>query len=241
MKSQLFAPDFTEHDIPGGFGLQNDQLLKVTLTGNEIMVRQGAAVAWQGDIEFAYKGAGAKKLLKKMVTGEDLQLMKVSGTGDAFFANYASEVHILYLENESVTLNGENVLAFGAGLEWDIKRVKGLGGMMGQGMFNIAISGTGPIAITSIGTPVVLDPAQQKTTCDPAAAIAWSTNLAPSLTKSDSMLKSMIGRGSGELFSMGFPQGQGGFVIVQPSEGYPWAMMATADTSSGSAIGSLLN
>lgn len=240
MKSLLFAPDFQEHDIPGGFGLQNERMLKVALNG-EIMARQGAAVAWQGGVEFAFQGAGAKKLIKKMVTGEDLQLMKVTGRGDVFFADYAAEVHVLYLENDSITVNGANVLAFGADLEWDIKRVKGLGGMAGQGFFNIVISGTGPVALTSIGTPVVLDPAQQATYCDPAAAIAWSTSLAPSIAKTDSIMKSMIGRGSGELFSMSFPTGQGGFVIVQPSEGYPWSLAATSQNQTGGGIGSLFN
>jgi len=238
MKSQLFAPDFQEHQVPGGFGLQNERLLKVALSG-DIMARQGAAVAWQGDVNFAYQGAGAKKLIKKMVTGEDLQLMKVSGNGDVFLADYAAEVHVMYLENDSVTVNGQNVLAFDSTLEWDIKRVKGLGGMAGQGFFNIVIQGTGALALTTIGTPVILDPSTQPTFCDPAAAVAWSTSLAPELKKTDGMLKSMIGRGSGELFSMGF-QGQG-FVVVQPSEGYPWSMAASTQNSTGGGIGSLFS
>jgi hypothetical protein len=49
----------------------------------------------------------------------------------------------------------------------------------------------------------------------------------------------MIGRGSGELFSMGF-SGQG-FVIIQPSEGAPWGLAASTQQQSGSAIGSLFN
>ncbi len=237
MKSQLFAPDFQEHQVPGGFGLQNERMLKIALSG-EVMAKQGAAVAWQGNIEFAYKGAGAKKLMKKIVTGEDLQLMKVSGSGDVFLADYAAEVHVIYLENDSITLNGDSVLAFDASLEWDIKRVKGFSGMMAQGLTNVVISGTGAVALTTIGTPVVLDPASQATFCDPAAAVAWSSSVQTSVKKTDSMAKSMIGRGSGELFSMGF-SGQG-FVIVQPSEGYPWSMAGTSQ-SSNSGIGSLFN
>lgn len=238
MKSQLFAPDFQEHQVSGGFGLQNERLLKVALNG-EIMARQGAAVAWQGNVEFAYQGAGAKKLIKKMVTGEDLQLMKVTGQGDVFLADYAAEVHVVYLENDSITVNGSNVLAFESTLNWDIRRVKGVSGMAAQGLFNVEISGSGALALTTIGTPVILDPSTQPTYCDPAAAVAWTTSLAPTVTKTDSIMKSMIGRGSGELFSMGFT-GQG-FVIVQPSEGYPWSMAATSQNSSGSGIGSMFN
>jgi uncharacterized protein (AIM24 family) len=238
MKSHLFATEFQEQQVPGGFGLQNERMLKVALSG-EIMARQGSAVCWQGDVEFAFKGSGAKKMLKKMVTGEDLQLMRVSGQGDAFFANFASEVHVLYLENESITINGENILAFDAAIEWDIHRVRGAGGMAGQGFFNVQLTGTGPVAITSYGTPALLDPAQQPTFCDPAAAIAWSSNLQPQIRKTDSMMKSMIGRGSGELFSMGFAGP--GFVLVQPSEGAPWALAARTTSNTGGAIGSLFN
>jgi uncharacterized protein (AIM24 family) len=238
MKSQLFASGFQEHEVEGGFGLQNERMLKVALSG-DVFARQGAAVAWQGDVNFAFEGAGAKKFLKKMVTGEDMQLMKVSGSGDVFFANYASEVHILHLENETISVNGENILAFGANLEWDIKFNKGMGGIGAQGLFNVTITGTGPVAITSIGTPVILDPSQQQTLCDPAAAIAWSGNLALSAVKTDSFMKTMFGRGSGEAVSLGFSGN--GFVIVQPSEGYPWSMAANATTNTGGAIGSLFN
>ncbi len=238
MKSQLFAQEFQEHQVHGGFGLQNERLLKIALNG-EVMARQGAAVAWQGDVQFAYQGAGAKKLIKKLVTGEDLQLMKVSGQGDVFLADYAAEVHVVYLENESITLNGQNVLAFESTLSWDIKMVKGISGMLAQGLTNVELSGTGAVAITTIGTPVILDPSTQPTFCDPAAAVAWTTSLKPQVTKTDSMMKSMIGRGSGETFSMAF-NGQG-FVIVQPSEGYPWSMAAQSQNSSGSGIGSLFN
>lgn len=237
MKSQLFNPQFQEQQVPGGFALQNERMLKVALNG-EFMARQGAAVAWQGNVEFAYEGAGGKRLIKKMVTGEDLQLMKVSGSGDVFLADFAAEVHVLYLENDSITVNGASVLAFDSALTWDINRVKGLAGMGSQGMYNVSITGTGAVAITTIGTPVVLDASTQATYCDPAAAVAWSTSLAPSLTKTDSMMKSLVGRGSGELFSLGF-SGQG-FVIVQPSEGYPWSMAAQTQNTSGSSISSLL-
>ena len=238
MKSLLFAPEFQENDVTGGFALQNERMLKVALNG-DVMARQGAAVAWQGDVEFAYQGAGAKRLIKKLVTGEDLQLMKVSGSGDVFFADYAAEVHILQLESDSITVNGANVLAFDSTLTWDLKRNKGLGGMAAQGFFNIVLEGTGSVALTTIGTPVILDPATQPTFCDPAAAVAWSTSLQPQVKKTDSMMKSLVGRGSGELFSLGFSGA--GFVVVQPSEGVPWGAAASVQNSTGGSIGSLFS
>jgi uncharacterized protein (AIM24 family) len=47
-------------------------------------------VAYQGQVDFAYQGAGGMgKLFKKAFTGEGMALMKVSGQGDVFFADDA--------------------------------------------------------------------------------------------------------------------------------------------------------
>lgn len=241
MRSSLFGETFKEKEGAAGevLMLQNERLLKARLQGTELLARQGAMVAYQGDVRFEFKGAGMGRLLKKMVTGEDLQLMRVHGTGDVFLAKYAEEVHVVWLENESITVNGENVLAFEPSLDWDIRRVKGASGMLGQGLFNVEISGTGALALTAHGTPVVLDAAEQPTFADHAAAIAWSSSLTTRIRKTDGLMKSMIGRGSGELFTMGF-EGEG-YVIVQPSEGSPYSLAAQQTSSGGGGIGSLFN
>ena len=48
-------------------------------------------------------------------------------TGELFLANPAMLVHVLRLDNESLTVNGRNILAFEAQIEWDVTRVKGGG------------------------------------------------------------------------------------------------------------------
>lgn len=48
------------------------------------------------------------------------------------------------------------MIAFSSGLEWDIRRVQGVSVFAG-GLFNTVISGTGWLAITAHGTPVVLN------------------------------------------------------------------------------------
>jgi uncharacterized protein (AIM24 family) len=215
MKSTLFGHEFAETQVDAPFVLQNERMLKIRLDG-DVRARQGSMVAYQGDATFAYEGAGAKRLLKKLVTGEDLQLMTVSGQGEVFFAHNAAEIHLVYLENDALTVNGSSVLAFETGLEWDIVRVKGVG-MFADGMFNVQLKGTGWVAMTSNGTPVMLDAGAARTCVDVNAAIAWSSSLDTKIHKSDGVLKTMIGRGSGELFQMEM-LGQG-FVIVQPAEG----------------------
>src|SRR3954451_11176848 len=106
---------------PGRFMLQNERMLKVDLTGTGgfFLAKQGSMVAYQGDVDFAYEGSGgAARMFKKAFTSEGMSLMRVSGSGDVFLAEDADEIHLLELENESVTANGSNVLAFDSSLTW---------------------------------------------------------------------------------------------------------------------------
>ena len=103
--------------------------------------------------------------------------MKMSGTGEVFLADTAQDVHLLYLENDSITVNGRNLLAFDAGIDWDIKRVEGASGMMGGGLYNTTLSGTGWVAIISDGPPVLLNTGEAPTFADPQAAITWSSGV----------------------------------------------------------------
>jgi uncharacterized protein (AIM24 family) len=213
MRSELFG-EHLESTSEGRFTLQSSRMLRVALDG-EVMARQGAMVAYQGQVDFAYQGSGGVgKFLKKTFTGEGLPLMRVSGRGDVFLADDAAEVHLVNLENDTLTVNGRNVLAFDSGLTWDIKRVEGAS-MLSGGVFNTTFTGTGTLAITSHGTPVVLN-VDAPTYADIQSAIAWSTSLSTSVRRTAGA-GALIGRGSGEAFQLGF-SGQG-FVIVQASEG----------------------
>ena len=56
-----------------------------------MMVRQGAMVAYQGNIRFQGLGAsGVGQFIKQQVTGEGVPLMKCTGQGDMFLADLAS-------------------------------------------------------------------------------------------------------------------------------------------------------
>ena len=57
--------------------------------------------------------------------------MKMTGTGEVFLADTAQDIHLIKLENDAITCNGANVLAFDAGIDWDIQRVQGASAMMG--------------------------------------------------------------------------------------------------------------
>jgi uncharacterized protein (AIM24 family) len=193
---------------------QNSKLLRVRL-GEPFMARQGSMVAYQGNVDFAFEGGGAGKFLKKALTGEGVPLMRCQGQGDVFLAELAHDVHLLNLNNSGLSISGKNILAFSASLDWNIERVKG-GSMVAGGLFNTTLRGTGWVALTTDGPPVVLNAAEAPTFADTNAVVAWSANLQTQL-KTSFKAGALIGRGSGEALQVSF-YGQG-FVIVQPSEG----------------------
>ena len=210
---------FAEVETGEAFTLQNPRLLKVELSATSVMARNGAMVAYQGDVRFEHKGGGLGRLLKKAATGESLRLMQATGSGELFLANQAMLVHVLRLHDDSLTVNGANILAFEAGIEWDITRVKGgTAGMLAGGLFNVGLRGSGLVALVSDGEPLRLDVSEAPTFADPQAAIAWSGGVTTSL-KTDVQAKSLIGMGPGESVQLGFSGG--GWVLVQPSEGRP--------------------
>jgi uncharacterized protein (AIM24 family) len=205
---------FREVEAQGRFTRQNSSLLKVRLEGEQVQARLGSMVAYQGDIRFEHKSGGVGRFLKKAFTGEGVRLMTVSGTGDVFLAQDARKIMVLDLDNDQMTVNGDNILAFEAGIDWDIRKVEGAG-MISGGLFNVVLHGTGKVAVSAHGEPVLLDTATP-TAADPESAIAWSGGVKTSI-KSDVSFKSFTGRGSGETFQLAF-QGPG-WVLVQPSEG----------------------
>jgi uncharacterized protein (AIM24 family) len=193
---------------------QNSKLLRVRL-GEPFMARQGSMVAYQGNVDFSFEGGGASKFLKKAFTGEGLPLMRCQGQGDVFLAERAHDVHLLNITNSGLSISGKNVLAFSSSLDWNIERVKG-GSIATGGLFNTTLRGTGWVALTTDGPPVVLNAAEAPTFADTNAVVAWSANLQTQL-KTSFKAGALIGRGSGEAVQVSF-HGQG-FVIVQPSEG----------------------
>ena len=210
---------YQERETGQAFTAQGPRLLKIELSETSVMAKNGSMVAYQGDVHFEHKGGGLGRLLKKAATGEQLRLMEASGTGELFLANQAMLVHVLSLQDDSVTVNGENILAFQTSIDWDVTRVKGgTAGVLAGGLFNIHLRGTGLVALVSDGEPVKLDVSEAPTFADPQAAIAWSGGVQTNL-RTDVQAKSLIGLGSGESFQLGF-SGQG-WVLVQPSEGRP--------------------
>lgn len=232
MRGDIFN---TEHTVQpptqAGMSLQNPYCVRYAVNG-EMMARQGAMVAYRGNLEIETKSQGVGKFLKRAVTGEGVALMSVKGQGEIWFADEAKNVFLLGIEQgDNVTVSGKSVLAFDPSLNYDIGMVKGAG-MVGGGLFNCVFEGQGGLAITAHGTPMVIPVSPQlPVLVDTDAVIAWSSSLQTSIHRSEGF-KSFLKGGSGELFQLVL-HGQG-FVVVQPSEG---PIVPTSSNSGGSGGG----
>jgi uncharacterized protein (AIM24 family) len=226
---------FNETQSQEAFALQNSKLLKVRLSASgEIQAKAGSMVAYQGEVSFEHAGSGGLgRMMKKAMTGEGTTLMKMAGSGEVFLADQAQEIHLIYLENDFITVNGPNLLALDSDIDWDIKRVSGGSGAMAGGLFNMELRGTGWVAILSDGPPVLLNVAQAPTFADAQAAITWSSGVSTAV-RTDFKMKNLIGKGSGETIQMAFT-GQG-WVLVQPSEG----RVGVVGNAGGGGLGNLL-
>lgn len=203
----------------GVFELEKgDRFLEVNLNGR-VWMAKGAMVAYRGDVKFTRQGMmehGLGKFLKQAVTGEGMELTKAEGNGKVYLAQYGKKITILKLNNESIVVNGNSVLALEDSIQWDVKMMRRIAGMMAGGLFNIHLSGTGLIAVASYHEPITLAVTPDNPVMtDPNATIAWSSSLSPEI-KTDVSFKTFLGRGSGESFQMKFAGT--GFVMVQPYE-----------------------
>ncbi len=205
----------------GLFELETERILEVNLDGR-VWTRMGSMVAYHGDIKFSREGVlehGLGRMLKKSFTGEGVRLTKADGNGTLYLADQGKKVSIIDLEGQSLFVNGNDLLAFEDGIEWDIKMLRKVTAMLAGGLFNVKLEGRGMVAITTHYDPLTLSvSADRPVTTDPNATVAWSGSLSPEFKK-DISLRTFVGRGSGESIQMLF-RGEG-FVVVQPYEETP--------------------
>lgn len=209
--------DFRETESRDQFTRQNSKLLKIRMDYGPVNARLGSMVAYQGDVRFTNRGSGGlDKLLKSKLTGEGVPIMECAGAGELFLANDAADVQVLYLDNDMISVNGANVLAFSASIDWDIHRVAARGGMMAGGLFNVSLRGSGYVAVTSRGEPVALDVGQAPTFADAHAVVLWTAGVRMDVKVDTGGIGSMLRGGTGESIQMAFTGN--GHVLVQPAE-----------------------
>jgi uncharacterized protein (AIM24 family) len=203
----------------GLFEMESERVLEVNLANAMIWTKTGSMVAYLGQIKFTREGMlehGLGNMLKKAFTGEGARLTKAEGAGKLYLADQGKKITILELANESIFVNGNDVLAFEPSLKFNITMMRKIAAMVSGGLFNVRFEGGGMLAITTHYEPITLRVTPGKPVfTDPNATIAWSGTLTPEF-KTDVSLKTFLGRGSGESFQMMF--NGDGFVVVQPYE-----------------------
>ncbi len=224
----FLAANADKQQHTGTFELESNRFLQANLNG-DLWIKMGSMVAYRGNIRFEREGIleqGLGQLLKKAVSGEGAKLTRASGQGHLYLADAGKKITLLQLNNEAIVVNGNDLLAFEpANLKHEITMLRRVAALAAGGLFNVRLTGSGVVAITTHYDPLVLAVTQgQPVFTDPNATVAWSANLQPEF-KTDIQLKSFLGRGSGESFQMMF-QGEG-FVVVQPYE--ELAFQATAN------------
>lgn len=209
--------DFKENTSQDPFSLQNKKLLKIQMGFGPVWAKSGSMVAYQGDVRFENKGSGGlDKMFKAAITGEGVHMMQCSGQGELFVADRASEIQVMYLDNDSISVNGANVLAYSSSIQSDIRRISSRGAAMTGGLYNVSLQGTGYVAVITRGDPVALDVASSPTFADSQAVVLWTSGVTMDIRVDTGGLMSMVRGGSGETFQMAF--GGQGYVLVQPSE-----------------------
>ncbi|MFF2085599.1 AIM24 family protein [Nocardia sp. NPDC058176] len=200
---------------------QSKKVVAAQLTGTSVRAIAGSMVAYEGTVQFKSAGFGGGDGvlagLKRRATGEKLSLMECGGNGRVYFAVNGQDVTVVNLNNETLQVESQQLLAFAGNLRTDV-RFAGVGGMSaGNGLFTTTVSGQGQVALLSAGGPLIhLEVSPQfPLIVDPDAFVAARGNLNQSFV-TDVSWRSVVGQGSGEAFSLRW-EGQG-VVLIQPAE-----------------------
>ncbi|MFF8277685.1 AIM24 family protein [Streptomyces lateritius] len=220
MQSPLF--NYAEQQSQERYVIQNPQLLRVALTGqDDILARKGAMVAYQGLVDFDGEYQTPSQRRAQARTGEGLDLMRCSGQGTVYFANLAQYVHVVDVDQEGMTVDSAYVLALDSTLHTEVIAVDSQYGISGSGKYQLNISGRGKVALMTSGQPLMMHVTPDKyVNVDADAIVAWSTGLRVQMQAQTTNSNVRRRRGTtGEGWELSF-LGQG-FALVQPSEVMP--------------------
>ncbi|WP_432586656.1 AIM24 family protein [Streptomyces sp. HD1123-B1] len=201
------------------FRLQGSKVLAVDMTGDTVKAKNGAMVAYEGEMTFKKKsggGEGLRGMVTRRLTGEQMAVMEVKGQGTCYFADRAREINLVSLHGEKLCVESGNLLCTDGGLRTGTTFTGLRGSAQGNGLFTTTVEGTGQAAILSDGTAIVLRVTPQTPLqVDPGAYIAHTGNLQQHF-QTGVNFRALIGESGGESFQIRF-EGEG-LVYVQPSE-----------------------
>ncbi|MDP4178419.1 MAG: AIM24 family protein [Bacillota bacterium] len=209
------------------FNFTIDSELTCKASGNgSFIAKKGAMIAYTGDFKFEKlilgpdNGKGLMGALLghavRSLTGENIPLMNVTGSGDIYLARNAYHVSVLTLESgDSLSVESENLLAFSGELKYTV-RFLGIGVLSQKGLATTLLTNESnspqQVAIITDGNCIML---QTPCTVDPDALVCWTGSDPAIIT--DTSWKTFIGQSSGESYQFRF-HSNGDMVVIQPSE-----------------------
>ncbi|UGT40630.1 AIM24 family protein [Nocardia yamanashiensis] len=200
---------------------KSKKVIEAHLAGDSLRAIAGSMVAYEGNVQFKSAGFGGGDGvlagLKRRATGESLSLMECTGNGRVFFAVNGQHVTVVNLNNETLQVESQQLLAFAGQLRTNVAFAGLRGASTGAGLFTTTVSGTGQVALLSAGGPLIhLEVSPQfPLVVDPDAFVASRGNLNQSFV-TDVSWRSALGQDGGEAFSLRY-DGHG-VVLIQPAE-----------------------
>ncbi|QLY30949.1 AIM24 family protein [Nocardia huaxiensis] len=200
---------------------KSKKVIEAQLAGTGVRAISGSMVAYEGNVQFKSAGFGGGDGvlagLKRRATGESLSLMECNGHGKVYFAVNGQNVTVVDLNNETLQVESQQLLAFAGNLRSSVSFAGLRGATTGAGLFTTTVTGVGQVALLSAGGPLIhLEVSPQfPLVVDPDAFVAARGNLNQSFV-TDVSWRDAMGQGGGEAFSLRW-DGQG-VVLIQPAE-----------------------
>ena len=213
------------------FSVEGELSCKIEGNG-KFNAKKGAMVAYIGNFKFDKmllgpdNGEGVMGSLlgmaKRKLTGENIQLMTVEGSGTIYLAQNAYHVSIFELEpGDCLSVESENLLAFPTDIKYDVRFI-GSGVLSQKGLATTILSNTSntnqQVAVITDGNPIMLE---APCVVDPDAVVAWTSSPNgggdPRVSTNNFSWKTAIGQTSGESYQFEFNE-KNQMVLVQPSE-----------------------
>lgn len=189
------------------FEVINRRLLCVDIDGF-LWIKRGTVVAYHGHLKFrldrvvqadAIRNGPARSAVKR----EFVPLCRAIGRGRLYLSNNGQGNRIVRLNDETLFVSSENLVAFESTLCHEILTLGSVGALAG-GLLVVKLSGSGRVAISAHGEPLALRVTPDNPVAtDPTAVLAWTSHLWPSL-KSDLELRLLVAHGGGAPIQMAF-------------------------------------
>lgn len=202
---QEFVEKFQEKkQQPELFDLENPDLLAIKVDGR-VWIKVGSMVAYRGEVHFGREG----------------DFSFAEGKGAIFCSDQGKNIFIISLENGTLFVQGNSLLAFEKSLKQETVMIKAKSGMLRGGHHYVKIEGTGRLALSTFGYPITMKSSPSAPVfTDPDATVAWTGAHHPEVI-SEAGAHTLFKGGSGEINQYHFKED--GVVFVQPYEEHSYA------------------